>query len=316
MLLALTGATGFIGQYLLRELPKRGHRLRVLLRHPSAVPMQCASAVIGDLARPRNMSAALEGVDAVIHSAGFTHGMSGIPEDDYRLLNTEATIGLARAARRAGAKRFVFLSSIRAQSGPTAETVLTEADDPNPTDAYGRSKLAAERGLAELDLDWVSLRAALVYGPGVKGNIAQLMRLARLPLPLPLRSIGGRRSLLALENLSAAIEVVLTTPGPLRRPFIAADREVLTIDEMIAAMRDGLGRRPNVFAVSPALLRLLFRSIGHDNIYRRMSGSLVADPSALIGLGWAPPLNTADGLCRLMRVGKREPSQRFSDDKD
>lgn len=316
MLLALTGATGFIGQYLLRELPKRGHRLRVLLRHPSAVPMQCASAVIGDLARPRNMSAALEGVDAVIHSAGFTHGMSGIPEDDYRLLNTEATIGLARAARRAGAKRFVFLSSIRAQSGPTAETVLTEADDPNPTDAYGRSKLAAERGLAELDLDWVSLRAALVYGPGVKGNIAQLMRLARLPLPLPLRSIGGRRSLLALENLSAAIEVVLTTPGPLRRPFIAADREVLTIDEMIAAMRDGLGRRPNVFAVSPALLRLLFRSIGHDNIYRRMSGSLVADPSALIGLGWAPQLNTADGLCRLMRAGKREPSQRFSDDKD
>jgi UDP-glucose 4-epimerase len=316
MLLALTGATGFIGQYLLRELPKRGHRLRVLLRRPSAVPMQCASAVIGDLARPRNMSAALEGVDAVIHSAGFTHGMSGIPEDDYRLLNTEATIGLARAARRAGAKRFVFLSSIRAQSGPTAETVLTEADDPNPTDAYGRSKLAAERGLAELDLDWVSLRAALVYGPGVKGNIAQLMRLARLPLPLPLRSIGGRRSLLALENLSAAIEVVLTTPGPLRRPFIAADREVLTIDEMIAAMRDGLGRRPNVFAVSPVLLRLLFRSFGHDNIYRRMSGSLVADPSALIGLGWAPPLNTADGLCRLMRAGKREPSQRFSDDKD
>ena len=316
MLLALTGATGFIGQYLLRELPKRGHRLRVLLRHPSAVPMQCASAVIGDLARPRNMSAALEGVDAVIHSAGFTHGMSGIPEDDYRLLNTEATIGLARAARRAGAKRFVFLSSIRAQSGPTAETVLTEADDPNPTDAYGRSKLAAERGLAELDLDWVSLRAALVYGPGVKGNIAQLMRLARLPLPLPLRSIGGRRSLLALENLSAAIEVVLTKPGPLRRPFIAADREVLTIDEMIAAMRDGLGRRPNVFAVSPVLLRLLFRSIGHDNIYRRMSGSLVADPSALIGLGWAPPLNTADGLCRLMRAGRREPSQRFSDDKD
>ncbi|HEV3159699.1 MAG TPA: NAD-dependent epimerase/dehydratase family protein [Xanthobacteraceae bacterium] len=315
MLLALTGATGFIGQYLLRELPKRGHRLRVLLRRPSAVPMQCASAVIGDLARPRNMSAALEGVDAVIHSAGFTHGMSGIPEDDYRLLNTEATIGLARAARRAGAKRFVFLSSIRAQSGPTAETVLTEADDPNPTDAYGRSKLAAERGLAELDLDWVSLRAALVYGPGVKGNIAQLMRLARLPLPLPLRSIGGRRSLLALENLSAAIEVVLTTPGPLRRPFIAADREVLTIDEMIAAMRDGLGRRPNVFAVSPVLLRLLFRSFGHDNIYRRMSGSLVADPSALIGLGWAPPLNTADGLCRLMRAGK-QAVPRFSDDKD
>ena len=304
MLLALTGATGFIGQHLLRELSKRGHRLRVLLRQPSAVPMQCASAVIGDLARPRNMSAALEGVDAVIHSAGFTHGMSGVPEDDYRLLNTEATINLARTARRAGAKRFVFLSSVRAQSGPTAATVLTEADDPNPTDAYGRSKLEAERGLADLDLDWVSLRAALVYGPGVKGNIAQLMRLARSPFPLPLRNIGGRRSLLALENLSTAIEVVLKTPEPLRRPFIAADREALTVGEMVAAMRNGLGRRSNLFPAPPALIGLLARSLGQEQAHRRMSGSLVADPSALMRLGWAPPVGTAEGLCQLMRAGR------------
>jgi nucleoside-diphosphate-sugar epimerase len=304
MLLALTGATGFIGQHLLRDLSKRGHRLRVLLRQPSAVPMQCASAVIGDLARPRNMSAALEGVDAVIHSAGFTHGMSGVPEDDYRLLNTEATINLARTARRAGAKRFVFLSSVRAQSGPTAATVLTEADDPNPTDAYGRSKLEAERGLADLDLDWVSLRAALVYGPGVKGNIAQLMRLARSPFPLPLRNIGGRRSLLALENLSTAIEVVLKTPEPLRRPFIAADREALTVGEMVAAMRNGLGRRSNIFPAPPVLVGLLLRSLGQEQARRRMSGSLVADPSALMRLGWAPPVGTADGLRQLMRAGR------------
>jgi nucleoside-diphosphate-sugar epimerase len=301
MLLALTGATGFIGQHLLRELPRRGHRLRVLLRHPSSVPMQCASAVIGDLARPRNMSAALEGVDAVIHSAGFTQGMSGIPEDDYRVLNTEATINLARAARRAGAKRFIFLSSIRAQSGPTADTVLTEADDPNPTDAYGRSKLAAERGLKDLDLDWVSLRAALVYGPGVRGNIAQLMRLARSPFPLPLRSLDARRSLLALENLSAAIETVLKAPGTLRRPFIAADAGALTVAEMIAAMRNGLGRQRRVFPMSPVLLEFVFRLMGQGEIYRRMSGSLVADPSALIALGWTPRVTTSDGLSWLMR---------------
>ncbi|MGN6748634.1 MAG: NAD-dependent epimerase/dehydratase family protein [Xanthobacteraceae bacterium] len=310
MLLALTGATGFIGQHLLRDLPNRGHRLRVLLRHPPSVPMPCASAVIGDLAQPRNMSAALEGVDAVIHSAGFTHGMSGVPEDDYRVLNTEATIGLARAARRAGAKRFVFLSSIRAQSGPTAAAMLTEADDPTPTDAYGRSKLAAERGLADLDLDWVSLRAALVYGPGVKSSIARLMRLARSPFPLPLRSLGGRRSLLALDNLSAAIEVVLKAPGMLRRPLIAADLESLTVGEMVAAMRNGLGRRPNIFPAPPALIGLLLRSLGHEQVYRRMSGSLVADSSALRNLGWAPPVATRDGLCQLMRVGARETSAR------
>jgi UDP-glucose 4-epimerase len=301
MLLALTGATGFIGQYLLHELPKRGYRLRVLLRQPTSLAIQCASAVIGDLARPRNMSAALEGVDAVIHSAGLSPGMSGIPEHDYRLLNIEGTIHLARAARRAGVKRFVFLSSIRAQCGPTAEGVLSETDDPKPSDAYGRSKLAAERGLAEIDLDWVALRAALVYGPGVGGNIAQLMRLARSPFPLPLGSMLARRSLLALENLSAAVETVLTTSGSLRRAFITADAGALTVGEMIAAMRRGLGRSPKLFALPPVALELSLRSLGKQELYRRLSGSLVADPSALMELGWLPRLTTVEGLGRLMQ---------------
>jgi len=302
MLLALTGATGFIGQYLLREMPKRGYRIRALLRRPASMPMDVSSAVIGDLTKPQNMSAALAGVDAVIHSAGLAHAMSGIPEDDYRLLNTEATVRLARAAGRAGARRFVFLSSIRAQCGPAADTVLTEAVEPRPTDAYRRSKLAAERGLAELDLDWVSLRAVLIYGPGVKGNMAQLIKLARSPLPLPLASLTARRSLLALENLSAAIETTLAAPGTLRRVFVAADPQALTIAEMIAALRSGLGRRPNVFPLAPALLEMLFRAAGREEMYQRLSGSLIADASALTSLGWAPALATPAGLAKLMQT--------------
>ena len=301
MLLALTGSTGFIGQYLLRELPKRGYRLRVLLRRPASVPLPTASAVIGDLARPQNMSAALEGVDAVIHSAGLAPGMSGVPQDDYRVLDAQATTGLARAARRAGAKRFVFLSSIRAQCGPSADVVLTEADEPRPTDRYGESKLAAERGLAELDLDWVALRAVLVYGPGVKGNMAELMRLARSHWPLPLGGLTARRSLLALENLVVAIETVLAAPGTLRRPFIVADPQALTVAEMIAAMRRGLRRAPHVFPLPAALLKSLLRAAGREEVYQRLSGSLVANPASLMKFGWAPPLDTPTGLARLMR---------------
>src|SRR5229473_9248 len=246
-LVALTGATGFIGQCLLRELPKRGYRLRVLLRRPSVVPMESASAVVGDLARPQNMAAALADVDAVIHSAGIAHAMSGLPEDDYRLLNTEATIALARAAQRAGARRFVFLSSIRAQSGPSADEVLTEELAPAPTDAYGRSTLAA------------------------------------------------RRSLLALDNLTAAVDAVLAAPGPLRRPLIVADREVLTIPQMIAAMRGGLGRRPGLFPLPPRLLEAALRAAGRAEIHQRLAGSLVADPSALAQLGWTPAVSTPEG---------------------
>ena len=300
-LIALTGTTGFIGQWLLRELPKRGYRLRVLLRRPSTVPMEAASAVVGDLARPQNMAAALADVDAVIHSAGVAHAMSGLPEDDYRVLNTEATIALARAAQRAGARRFIFLSSIRAQSGPAADHVLTEDLPPQPTDAYGRSKLAAEEGLAQLDLDWAALRLVLVYGAGVKGNMAELLRFARAPYPLPLGALRGRRSLLALDNLVAAIDTVLAAPGRLRQPLIAADPAALTIPEMIAALRGGLGRSPGLVPVPPALLKAALHAAGRTETYQRLAGSLVAEPAALLKLGWKPPVTTAQALAALAR---------------
>ena len=145
-LVALTGATGFIGQYLLKELPKRGYRVRVLLRRPSVLPQGQASAVIGDLARPYNMAEALAEVDAVIHTAGLASTMSGVPEDDYRLFNTEATVGFAKAAQRARVKRFVFLSSIRAQSGPTCEGTLTEECDPAPPTPMAARSSPPNRG--------------------------------------------------------------------------------------------------------------------------------------------------------------------------
>jgi nucleoside-diphosphate-sugar epimerase len=308
-LIALTGATGFIGQCLLRELPKRGYRLRVLLRRPSVVPMESASAVVGDLARPQNMSAALADVDAVIHSAGLAHAMSGLPEDDYRMLNTEATIGLARAAQRAGAKRFVFLSSIRAQSGPTADHVLTEDLAPVPTDAYGRSKLAAEQGLAGLDLDWVALRLVLVYGAGVKGNMAELIRFARTPYPLPLGALHARRSLLALDNLVTAVDAVLAAPQPLRRPLIVADPDAVTIPQMITALRRGLGRRPGLVPIPPSLIEAVLRATGRTEIYERLAGALIADPSALTRLGWTPAISTPDALAALTRVERITKSE-------
>jgi UDP-glucose 4-epimerase len=300
-LLALTGATGFIGQYLLKELPKRGYRLRVLLRRPTMLPEGCASAVIGDLAKPHNMAEALAGVDAVIHSAGIASTMSGLPEDDYRLFNTEATVKFARAAERARVKRFVFLSSIRAQSGPTAEHVLTEEHEPRPTDAYGRSKLAAEQGLAETTLDWVALRLALVYGPGVEGNMARLIKLARSPYPLPLAGLKAEHSLLALDNLVEAVDKVLAAPEPLRRPLIVADPKPLTLGAIVAAMRQGLGRRAALFYVPKPLLRSALRAAGHAEGYEPLFGSLVADPSALAKLNWVPPVETEAGLAVLVR---------------
>lgn len=300
-LVALTGATGFIGRHLLQELPRRGYRLRVLLRRPSTIALDSGSAVIGDLARPQNMAAALADVDAVIHSAGLAHAISGLPEDDYRSMNTEATVRLAQAALRAGAKRFVFLSSIRAQSGPSSDRVLTEDMEPRPTDAYGRSKLAAEQGLAELDLDWVALRPVLVFGPGVKGNMAELVRLARARYPLPLGALTAPRSLLSLDNLVAAVDSALAAPAPLRRPLIVADPEPLSIADMIAALRRGLGRRPGLIPVPPRLVESVLRAMGKAELYERVAGPLVADASALARLGWTARADTRAALAELAR---------------
>ena len=301
-LVALTGATGFIGQHLLEALPERGYKVRVLLRRPTTLPPEASGAVVGDLLAPRNMSAALRDVDAVIHSAGIAHAASGTPEDDFRALNTEATVALARAAERAGVKRFVFLSSVRAQAGPTAPEPLTEGAAAHPTDPYGRSKLEAERGLSTLSLDWVALRPVLVYGPGVKGNMASLLSLARSPYPLPLGGLSARRSLLSVENLAEAVATALRAPGPLRRPLLVADPEPVTVPEMIGALREGLGRRPGLLPFPPKLLGLAFDVLGRSEAFTRLNGTLVASPAALTGLGWRPPVGTTKaGLAELAR---------------
>jgi UDP-glucose 4-epimerase len=302
-LVALTGATGFIGRHLLADLQRRGWRVRILLRRPTALAGDATSAVVGDLTAPRNMAAALEGVDAVVHSAGLAHAngskVSGTPEDDYRALNTDATVALARAARRAGAKRFVFLSSIRAQCGATASAVLREDAPAGPTEPYGRSKLAAEQGLAELDIDWVALRPVLVYGPGVKGNMAALMKLARTPWPLPLASLKARRSLLAVDNLAAAVDLVLGAPGSLRRPFIVADRSAVTVADIVTHLRAGMGRSAGLMPAPVSLLSAAASLLGRSEMFERLNGSLVVDTAALDGLGFQPPLTSAEGLRRL-----------------
>lgn len=300
--IALTGATGFIGRHLLRSLSAQGYRVRVLLRRPVELPPGASGAVVGDLTRPMNMAAALADVDAVVHSAGLAHAMSGTPEDDYRASNTDATRRLGEAAARARVRRFVFLSSIRAQTGPSAQGIVAETDAAVPTDAYGRSKLDAETALSKIGLDWAALRPVLVYGEGVKGNMAALMRLAASPYPLPLGSIAGRRSLVSLDSLSDAVVTVLRTREHLSGPLILAEPDPLTLPEMIAALRQGLGRRPGTIPCPAALIDIACRLAGRHEAFARIAMDLVAQPEGLSALGWVPRTTSRDGLAALARV--------------
>jgi UDP-glucose 4-epimerase len=310
--IALTGATGFIGRYLARELPKRGYQVRILLRKPSAAPFDCTSAVIGDLSRLQITKDAFAGVDAVIHTAGLAHAMSGIPEDDYRSLNTDATIALARSARAYGVRRFVFLSSVRAQSGPSAKAVLTEDDEPRPIDAYGRSKLAAEQGLSALEMDWVALRLPLTYGPGVKGNLARLAALAASPYPLPFGALKARRSILSLDNLVSALDRVLNADAQLRAPLLVADPEPVSVSDMLAILRQAQGRAAGLLPVPPFLLKLAAQALGRSEEFQRLSEPLVVNTARLEGLGWSPAVRTREGLARFAQAQAAHAEARTS----
>ncbi|SIQ96044.1 MULTISPECIES: NAD-dependent epimerase/dehydratase family protein [unclassified Bosea (in: a-proteobacteria)] len=295
----VTGATGFVGPHVVTALTQSGYRLRLALRRPGPARADVETVVVGDMAGPIDWAPALLDVDHVVHMAGLAHAGPGLDEALYRRINTDATRELARAAQEAGIRRFVYLSSVKALTGAFDGPPLAEDAVPAPDDAYGRSKLAAEQGLAALDLDWVALRPVLIYGPGVKANMAALLRLARLPLPLPFGGLQAPRSLLAVENLASAILFALGEDCPPRRCCLVADPEPISVAGMIAALRAGLGRGPGLMPVPAHWLRGLARRAGREETFVKLAGSLVARPQRLLSAGWRPPVETEAALARL-----------------
>lgn len=302
----VTGASGFIGRDLVCRLAAAGHRVRAAARDPATLAGLPAEPVcLGDLAHAVDWHPLVAGMSHVVHLAGIAHATAGIPEETYLRVNAEQTAALAEAAKAAHVRRLVLASSVRAQTGPAAGGVLDERQPACPTDAYGRSKLAAEKALARVLLDsptdWVALRPVVLYGPGVKGNVRALARLAQTPLPLPLAALSGRRSLLGLANFADAVLHVLTAEGASRRVFLIADPEPVSVPGLVAALRRGKGRPPRLVPVPERLIRAAAALVGRADMLDRLSGNLVVDTTALQATGWQPRETAAEGLQRWAR---------------
>jgi nucleoside-diphosphate-sugar epimerase len=299
----VTGASGFVGRALVTELANVGHSVRAAMRQPADVfPRSVEVIGVSDLTRPVEWRALLKSVETVVHLAGIAHA-GGTAEQAYDRVNRLATAELANAAKAVGIGHLVFMSSIRAQSGPTSTGVLREIDAPRPTDAYGRSKLAAEDAVRAAGVPSTILRPVLIYGSGVKGNFARLMELARKPWPLPLGLCRNRRSLLARRNLIDAIHLTLASPATKGETYIVADPAPLTLTEIVAALRAGEGRRPGLLPVPPSLITLALNSLGRAEEWQRLNGTLVADPTKLMSAGWKPTMDTRSALAALARAG-------------
>lgn len=262
MRVLVTGAGGFVGGALVPALAARGHDVRTLARDAAAEP-------------------ALAGCDALVHLANLAHARFG--REALRRVNIEGTVRLAAAAAAQGVRRVLYLSSSKA--------------DPacgEPQDAYGESKLAAERQLAELaartGLEVVVLRPPLVYGPGVKANFLALLRAIARGVPLPFAALDNRRSLVFMANLCDAAGLCLETPRAAGRTYAVSDGEPVAVADLCRRIGAALGRPARLFAVPRGVLALApgLRALTH---------TLVVDDSALRAeTGWRPARSLQDGL--------------------
>jgi len=307
----VTGAAGFVGRAVLTALVPRGLVLRAALRNPPRSPLPAGIEIVElpDLASDFGWKPLLNGVDLLIHLAAIADSTAASPALHDRV-NRWATERLARAAARSGISRFVFISSIRAQSGPSADHALTERDAPEPSDGYGRSKLAAEAAVRAAGVPFSILRPVPLYGPGVKGNFSLLLRAAQSRWPLPVKDFVNRRSLLGIDNLVSAIEFVLSAAAALNETYIVADPGTPPrLADVMAILRQAQGRRSMIFPLSRPIVEMPMRLLRPD-LWERLSGNLRADPAKLLAAGWQPLHDTRDGLIALIQGAETATASR------
>lgn len=306
MKVLVTGASGFVGRALCLKLHADGFDVVAGVRRATGSAVGGVPFVaVGELTAETDWSAALDGVQAVVHSAARVHVMndqSADPLAEFRKVNVEGTLNLARQAAAAGVRRFVFISSIKVNGEGTEPGKPYTADDvPAPSDPYGISKLEAEQGLlrlaAETGMEVAIIRPVLVYGPGVKANFLSMMRWLGKGVPLPLGAIHNKRSLVALDNLVDLVITCLDHPAAANQVFLVSDGEDLSTSELLRRMGQALGKPARLLPVPESWLNLGAALLGKRNVAQRLCGSLQVD----IGktrrlLGWNPPLTVDQGL--------------------
>ena len=321
----VTGATGFVGTRLIEVLANNWPAVEILAvmrteatKFPSAHPQGLASikfVSVGDIG-PNTEWPVLLGVDTVIHLAARTHVMkesASNPLAVYRHANTAATINLAEQAAAAGVKRFIFLSSIKVNGEETfLGEAFSEESMPIPLDPYGISKLEAEVGLQKICsekgalMEYVIIRAPLIYGPGVKANFRKLMNLVVTQsgtflgnlIPLPLGGIHNQRSFLALDNLVDFMRLAIAHPKAANQLFLLADGTDFSTPALIQMIAKGMHRKPPLlFSLPTGFMLHLGSMLGMRAAVQRLVGSLqVNSTKARTLLNWQPPLKTTDAI--------------------
>ena len=300
-IVAVTGATGFVGSHLCEEIDKEGYQLRRALRRHG----EQNGVIVGDIGPDTDWADALAGVECVVHLAARVHVMQEQAADslaDFRKVNTDGTLNLARQSVAAGIKRFIYLSSIKVNGEQTQPGCPFSADDnPCPLDAYGVSKHEAEEGLlllaSETGMEVVIIRPPLIYGPGVKANFYTMMRLLYGSLPLPFGAIYNQRSLASLDNLIDLVIICIEHPAAANQVFLVSDGEDLSTTELLQHVANALGKNALLLPINQKLLEYVLSLFGKKGLSQKLCGSLQVDISkAKKLLNWEPSVSVDEGL--------------------
>ena len=311
----VTGANGFIGRAVCTEMQRGGWQVTGAVRSSHQLPAGVALTSISAIDGETDWFEALRGVDAIIHLAArssLTHDTAADSLAAFRAVNAAGTLNLARQAAAAGAKRFVFISSAKV-NGERTQTgqAFIEADQPKPQDAYAQSKHEAELGLREIAADTgmelVIIRPPLVYGPGVKGNFAALMRAVQRGWPLPLGAVQNQRSLVALDNLVDFIVICAAHPQAANQTFLVSDGHNLSTPELLRGLALAASVPVRLLPVPVWALQAGAALLGKGDAVQRLCGNLQVDISkARSLLGWLPPISCDEGLRRTLGVELHE----------
>ncbi|MDP3075364.1 NAD-dependent epimerase/dehydratase family protein [Bradyrhizobium sp.] len=306
----VTGSSGFIGSAVITALANAGHSVRAASRKPIRIadPDRIEWMRLPDLETEFDWAPLLEGIDIVVHLAAIAHRTQA-NSGDYTKAIRIATANLALACRRQQIKRLIFMSSIGAQAGSAADHVVTEQDEPWPITAYDRAKLAAEEEVRRSGAPFSILRPVIVYGPGAKANMALILRIAALPLPLPFGAFRNQRSLLSIDNLVQAVIVCLDGAETLNRTFIVCDEAPITLAEMLKTLREAAGRPARLISVPPLAVRAMVIAAGRQALWDRIGRELVASSASLQKAGWSPRVETKAGLTAMVRAALDAPSE-------
>lgn len=299
----VTGASGFVGKSLIAELLSQGRSVRAATRAAGALIAASDFALVGDINAEIDWAEALKNVDVVIHLAARVHVMaehSANPLAEFRKVNVEGTQHLAESAARAGVKRFVYVSSVKV-NGEQTTSPYTELNEPNPQDVYGVSKWEAEQSLhkisAETGMEVVIVRPPLVYGSGVKGNFAQMIKVLAKGIPLPLASVKNLRSFIYVENLVDALMLCATHPIAAGQTYLVSDGEDISTPNLLRKLSSAMGKPVKLLPCSPILMRLAGRLFGKSNQVGRLLSSLQVDSSKIRReLDWKPRFTLDEGL--------------------